>query len=360
MSHLIRVGLVGLGEVAQIEHLPVLESLSDRFRVTAVCDIAPSLVTFIADRYHVAGRYLDYRELCRDPEVDVVFVLNPDEYHTETVLAALDAGKHVFVEKPMCLTLSDADRIIERQQQTGKTVMVGYMRRYAPAFQQACEAVRALDKVNYVRVRDIMGGNRLVIDQACSVFRPTDVPPEAVADRRREAARQVTEAIGDAPESLQSVYRLLCGLNSHDLSALREMVGRPARVAGAAVGQHGQFLNVLMAYDGFYALLETGVDRQRRNDVHIAVYAPDRTVTVQYDTPYIRHLPTVLTIEETVGEAYRKTVTRPTYTDNYTWELKALYDHLTQGTLPKTGPEDFREDLVLFRRIIDTLRAVPA
>ncbi len=96
------------------------------------------------------------------------------------------------------------------------------------------------------------------------------------------------------------------------------------------------------------------MDRQRRFDAHIEVYGEHKSVRVQYDTPYIRHMPTTLVIHETVGDSYRESISRPTYKDPYTHELEYFYDVVTNGTEPKTTPEDYREDLEIFRMIIDT------
>ena len=73
---------------------------------------------------------------------------------------------------------------------------------------------------------------------------------------------------------------------------------------------------------------------------------------MQYDTPYIRHLPTTHRKEETRDEAFILTTDRPTFKDPYTHEIEAFHEAVTQGTGPKTTPEDFAEDLRLFRDII--------
>ena len=65
-------------------------------------------------------------------DLDGVLVLNSDEYHAECVIAALERGLHVLVEKPMCLSPREAEEIIACRDRTGLTVMVGYMRRFAP------------------------------------------------------------------------------------------------------------------------------------------------------------------------------------------------------------------------------------
>ena len=357
----VNVGVIGLGEVAQIIHLPILEALADRFRLTAICDVSPGLLAFVGDRYGVpeTARHRNYEELVARDDVDAVLVLNSDEYHADCTIAAARHGKHVLVEKPMCLTLSEAAAIVRARDEGGVQVMVAYMRRFAPAFLAAVEEVKRLERINYVRVRDLIGRNRLIIEQASTVYRPDDIPTELAGDRAERASRLLAEAIGEAPPELVRAYRLLCGLNSHDLSAMRELIGVPRRVVAATQWQDGNFLNVVFAYEGYRAVLETGVDEQRRFDAHIEVYGPTSSIRVQYDSPYIRHLPTTLIVGETIGDAYTERVTRPTFKDPYTHELEEFHRVVTENRAPKTTPEDFVEDLRLFAQIIAALREAP-
>ncbi|MGH2559832.1 MAG: Gfo/Idh/MocA family protein [Thermomicrobiales bacterium] len=357
----VRIGVIGLGQVAQVIHLPILEALAERYRIAALCDVSPGLLAAMGERYGVpaGARHADYRELVARDDLDAVFVLNSDEYHADCTIAAARQGKHVLVEKPMCLTLAEAGAIVRARDKAGVRVMVAYMRRFAPAFVQAVEEVRRLERINYVRVRDIIGRNHLIIEQSSAVLRPDDIPAELTRDRAERAARLVREAIGEAlPElpGLARVYRLLCGLSSHDLSAMRELLGFPRRVTSAECWNDGNFLTVLFDYGDYRALLETGVDEQRRFDAHIEVYAPAISLRVQYDTPFIRHLPTTLVINETIGDAYTGRVIRPTFKDPYTHELEYFHDVVTNGVVPKTTPEDFMEDLRLFGMIIEALR----
>jgi predicted dehydrogenase len=357
----VKVGVIGLGEVAQIIHLPILQSLSDRFRIQAICDISPGLLRAVGDRYLVedADRYEDPFALVQRPDLDAIFVLNSDEYHADCVIAAARCGKHVLVEKPMCLTFPEAEAIIRARDEAGVHVMVGYMRRFAPAFVQAVAEVRGLGKISYARIRDIIGRNRLIIDQSSVVLRYDDIPEEARLDRSARAERLVREAIGEAPPDIIGAYRFLLGLNSHDISAMRELLGMPRGVVSARHWNAGKFLVVVFAYDGYYAVLESGVDEQLRFDAHIEVYGLTKSVRVQYDSPYIRHLPTTLVINETVGDSYQQHVERPTYKDPYTHELEYFHEVVTTGVSPKTSPEDFMDDLRLMRLIVDALRAEP-
>ncbi|RLP93562.1 gfo/Idh/MocA family oxidoreductase [Micromonospora sp. BL4] len=349
------MGIIGLGEVAQVVHLPVLRSLPDLYEVTAVCDISPGLLERVGGGYGVARRYADHIEMLDENGLDCVLVLNSDEYHAEAVIAALDRGIHVLVEKPMCLSPREAQAIIEARDRSGATVMVGYMRRFAPAFIEASQQIGALGRLNYARVHDIIGRNQLMIDQTVFVDRPSDVPRSAVEARWAKGRALVTDALGDVPDVLAGAYRLLCGLGSHDLSAMRELLGRPRGVVAARQWRDGRFITALLEYDDFLVTYETGVDEQLRFDAHIEVYGEHATMRLQYDTPYIRHLPTTLVTEETRGDSLHRIVSRPHLKDPYTHELEYFHEMVTQGRRPKTDPEDFLEDLDLFAELIRVL-----
>ncbi len=103
-------------------------------------------------------------------------------------------------------------------------------------------------------------------------------------------------------------------------------------------------------------MFETGVDEQCRFDAHIEVYGHTSSVRVQYDTPYIRHLPTTMIETQTIGDTYVETTTRPTFKDPYTHEVEAFHDAVVNGVPVKTTPEDFTEDLCLFGMIMEQLR----
>jgi predicted dehydrogenase len=356
MGKIINIGIIGLGEVAQIIHLPILEALPELYRISALCDISPKLLEAVGDRYSVERLFTDVQELLKLDDLDAVFVLNSDEYHTDAIIGSLNRGMHVFVEKPMCLTLNEAEAIIKARDQSGKQVMVGYMRRFAPAYVQAVEEVRKLKNISYARIRDIIGPNKFFTGQSSRVLRFDDIPAEAMADRRERATAQVKEAIGETSNGMVDIYRFLTSLSSHDLSAMRELMGMPKRVVGACLSPTGLFLNAVFEFDTFCATFETGTDGQGRFDAHLEVYGETKSIKVQYNTPYIRHLPTTLHITETVGESFQELQIRPSYKDAYSYELEYFYDVVIKGVQPKTTPEDFTEDLLLFHMIMEALQ----
>lgn len=351
----LKVGVIGLGQVAQIIHLPILAGMQDQFEIAALCDVSPGLLEVMGDRYGVERRYGEVSELVSEPDLDAILVLNSDEYHADHTVLAARSGKHVLVEKPICLTIREANEIIAARNAAGVQVMVAYMRRYAPAFVKAVAETKTLEKINYVRVRDIVGANWLFIDQSTRVQHFDDIPAEVEEERRERAAALVGEAVGATSAPMTTAYRMLLGLGSHDLSAMREMIGTPRRVISASQWNDGRFMTATFEYDGYNAVFEMGVDQLRRFDAHIEIYGESKQIRVQYNTPFMRHLPTVLVVNETIDEAFRTSELRPTFKDPYTHELEHFYDVVTTGRPPKTTPEDSIGDLRLFSEIMTAL-----
>ncbi|GGH82628.1 putative dehydrogenase [Pullulanibacillus pueri] len=357
MSRILNVGIVGTGEVAQVIHLPILATMPDKYRVAALCDISEASLAYNGEKYKVDQLYTNAKELVQQSHLDVIFILNSDEYHAEVAIDAANAGKHVLIEKPMALTLADADAIIEAKNRNQVKMLVGYMRRYAPAFVAAIEEIGGMDDILYARVRDIIGPNAFFVDQSgLNPRRFADMPEVALHDRQERAEKIASEVLGEASADLGNIYRFLGGLGSHDLSVMREALGMPKAVAGATLGKKGNFLNVLFEYETFNVSYETGVDYQGRFDAHLEVYGETKSVRVEYETPYIKGLPIKLIINETIDGEFKETVRRPTYTDPYTIELIAFHKAITMGGEIKTTPEDYRNDLVIFNMIIEQLK----
>lgn len=152
----LRVGIIGCGEVAQVIHVPALGFLSELFSVTYLCDVSQQALDFTKTRVMGSSNVRTTRnptELCGSPDVDVVFVLSSDEYHADHAIMALSQHKHVMIEKPAALNFRDLARIQQAEDASRGRVMVGYMRRYAAAFEQAIKEVGGLDQVLYARVR---------------------------------------------------------------------------------------------------------------------------------------------------------------------------------------------------------------
>jgi predicted dehydrogenase len=354
VSQPLRLGVIGCGEVAQSIHLPTLRELPQLFEVAALCDVSSAVLDAIAGQWSGATRYTHHRELLADARIDAVLIANHSVDHASTALDAVAAGKHILLEKPMCINLREADWLQAAEVGSGLVVQVGFMRRYAPAFTEAVERVRTLrESITLARVHDVIGMNSLILNSLGSVARRSDLSADARTRVRSAMAASIAVAIGHGEDSRARAYEVLLGLGSHDISAMRELLGSPKRVLFAAYRHGGFVLTAAVDYGHYVCQIEIALDHLPRFDTHLEVYTEREVLRVDYDTPYIRHIPARLHITGTHGTAGITSASRfPTRRDSFAIEWQSFHENICQRRQPKTSIADAREDLILFRDMI--------
>jgi len=356
----IRVGVVGCGLIAQIVHLPYLRELSHLFEISALCDISPSLVDQLCQRYNVPGRYLDYRRLL-EHDLDAVFVLTRE--HAPIAIAAAERRQHVFVEKPMCFNLEQADEMIHSARQHGVKLMVGYMKRYDPGFERAQEIFQETEGGRLIRVHSSVGSPARITQEMYDIISTSDVPQgEFAAAKARERA-SFLQAIGREKEAPLSAYSLLLHLWSHDINILRGAFGEPHQMKYAEV-RVGKPVSSLPSVQ-VLAVLDYGPDAvcmwesqafvaNEWWDEELALFSGGRTVKVRFPNPYLKNSPTIVRVEETAGGALIEQEIIASYDEAYKRELRHFYDCVVNDVEPRTSGEDGRKDLEFAIRIIQT------
>ncbi|HAF99538.1 Gfo/Idh/MocA family protein [Paenibacillus lactis] len=126
----INVGVIGTGSISAM-HLQSYQKHANA-NLLAVCDLNEERARLAAEKYGATKVFTDYRELLADPEIDAVSICTWNNTHAEISIAALNAGKHVLVEKPLCRTVEEALRVQEAVKSSGKLLQVGFVRRYDP------------------------------------------------------------------------------------------------------------------------------------------------------------------------------------------------------------------------------------
>ena len=230
------------GMVTQVVHIPTLNYMSHLFQVTYLCDVSEEALKH--SQLKVAGALkpkttLICEELCTSSEGDLVIIASNHPLNASQAELALKANKHVFIEKPIALTLQDTDRIIAADKAAGGSkVFVGYMRRYAAAFVDAVKEVGSIGQIRYARVRDIIGPNSVFIGQSATFpktfndYKPGDT--EALRQKTEDDMQQALRVeLGVTPtKERKMMWDFLSMLGSHDLSAMREIIGMPTGVIG--------------------------------------------------------------------------------------------------------------------------------
>ncbi len=127
------IGFIGAGNFAQSYLLPPLQAAGVQLR--GVATSRPATAKAVSEKFGFTYGTTDPEEIFSDPEIDAVFIASRHDSHAAYVIAALQSGKHVFVEKPLALTPEELDRIVEvHREAKGLVLMVGFNRRFSKPF----------------------------------------------------------------------------------------------------------------------------------------------------------------------------------------------------------------------------------
>ena len=136
----IGLGFAGAGWLGEslIRELPLFPEL----RLTAVQDVNGELASAVGQRHGASWRGERFEELLARADVDAVAISTPNAFHAEQAVAALGAGKHVLVQKPLALSAADAARVVETAKRAGRVLMVDYSYRYLATWDKLVSCCR--------------------------------------------------------------------------------------------------------------------------------------------------------------------------------------------------------------------------
>jgi predicted dehydrogenase len=352
----LRVGVVGCGEIAQIMHLPYLADLP-HFEIGAICDLSPKVVNAMGDRYGVARRYTDATDLIAQPDLDIVCVLTMDHYGI--ALAAIDAGKHVFVEKPLCFSVAEAQEVADRANAAGVQLMVGYMKVYDPAFEYAALYMQAMTDVRSIHVQDLTG----VFDTHHPLYtlvRPDDLPPATTSQRGR-IQESILATLGPGASAHADLFRKLLMLGTHDFAALRTAFGVPEAVLFSDLTPDWGITAVLDYGTGRRCLFEVGSwPKYPWFHERMIAYGRDEIVTVSFSPPFTKNTPTIVQIERSEAGRHVRNVTEVSHEEPFRREWMHFADCIADGRPPRTGGPGAVRDIELALAIIGALPAAEA
>jgi predicted dehydrogenase len=348
----LRIGVVGGGLVAQAMHLQYLAQLCDRFELVAVADPSATVRETLGRRYGLETTYADYHELLDGTKVDAVVICSPAQTHAEVALAALDQGLHVFVEKPMCITLADADRIVEAREASGKVVQVGYMKRFDRAWERMLAGLpQSAESLRYIRV--------VVHDPEFGPFfgpedivRGSDIPADVLEVGRGELRAQVKEAVGADSAAVVSAFEAsFLGSLVHDVNLVHGLLDRLGEPLPGEVID-GDWWN-----DGFAVTGAVRLANGSRWDSAwiqlLDVYEYRETVTfffgeevhsLTFPSPWLKQSPTLYETTR-ARDGARVVESFESYEESFARELAHFHDCVVNGEECRTPPEQARLDI---------------
>ncbi|QRN82056.1 Gfo/Idh/MocA family oxidoreductase [Chloroflexota bacterium] len=352
----LRVGIVGCGEIAQVAHLPLLQELPN-LEVTAICDLSEKILNYLGPRYNIEKRYTDYHDLVKSDDVDIVLVTTRD--HAPVTIAAMNAGKHVFCEKPMCFNVEEADAIIAAEKASGVKYMVGMMKRQDPAYQYVLPLIKELDDVHLVRVHDF-GGDYTINGEIYDEVRNDDLPQEVRDEMADSDMRKMIKGIGEDRKELGVAYSTLLYLMVHDAILLQEAFGRPTEIQYADVYNNDTILAVLKFGEDIRCVYEGGLLLKRRDwDERFEVFSDSKRISVQFPFPYIKNAQTLVKINEQDVHDPKANVDKTVYVsydEAFKREWRHFYECITEDKEPFTNSEKARNDIELSANIIKAVK----
>lgn len=120
----IRLGVIGPGIIWERAHKPALKKFRDKFEIAAFCATSEKSKSKIIKEYPGIPFYKDYKVLVKEPFIDAVIIMTPIPLNPIVAMEALDAGKDVFMEKPMATNVRDGKELVKREKETGKQVFI--------------------------------------------------------------------------------------------------------------------------------------------------------------------------------------------------------------------------------------------
>jgi predicted dehydrogenase len=288
-TEMVTVGVIGCGVIAQLVHLPNLMQMTG-VKVEFLCDVNEYRLGTAQRRFGVRIAVRNTAELLTAPNVDAVVIATEDVTHFELVMMALKHGKHVFVEKPICLLPEQADTIVQYANRAGLIVAVGFQKLYDRSFSWLSN-LDAISSASFlVSVRDICHDNDLVLSD---ILPPEMLSEEFVAGRTDYSENASWQSIVESwlpgcPADLASTYRVFLNLACHDLSVVMKLFGEPTgvRYAEFSTDSTRRGLVVYEFGTGCRCVLEVGLTLRSWFDESVCIYAPDSTITIRWPSPF--------------------------------------------------------------------------
>ena len=342
----IRLGYVGCGFMAQKVHLPNFASIPE-CNLLALAEVRPELGRKVQARFGIPRLYPDHHALLADPEIEAIAVSAGFMVQGEIARDALLAGKDVFMEKPMAVSVAQADAILDAARRSGRRLMVGYMKR----FDTGNELVKAtideartsgdLGAITYARNHGFCG------DWIAGLDAPMDTTDEPMP---------TAPPVGPAwlPPEYLNKYVSFLQQYTHNVNLLRWFLDAndDVKVRSVDLDDDGYTGVTIFEMGGTRAVLETGALSHYRWDEHTQVYFRHGWVKTWAPPLLLKQVPAEVEIYRAGGDqSYIRPVPQPMWTWSYKREAEHFVECLRTGAPFRSSAEDTRSDVRLFEEI---------
>jgi predicted dehydrogenase len=352
MNHApLRVAVIGCGVVGQVMHLPNLTALPELFTIVALCDASPTVLRECAERYRVPVTTTDWTDLL-DADLDAVLVLTPGS-HAPIVTAFVHAGVAVFAEKPIAFSEAEGVELVGAVERSGTPVMVGYMKRYDPAYERLREVLPDIGAIRLVQTLTMETAFRPYLEHQ-PVLAADDLSADVLAGFAADDAARVGAALSTGDDTVVAVYRrlLIDGL-VHEFNLLRATLGEVTAVAHADLSLDR--ISIALRFGEVPCSVDwIDMPGLARYEQRFAFVGDRGKATLTFPSPYLANMPTRLDVERGDPDSPRSWVTSDTvsFQEPFVLELKRFHALVVDGEAVPTTVADAVADIRLCQQVV--------
>ncbi len=360
---LIRIGVIGLGAVAQSIHLPLIKRRWDLFDLVALADLSPALLGQVSDQYGIAPehRYTTLNDMLAGEQLDGVILLTSGS-HGGPALEVMEAGVAVFCEKPIAFSLAEIDLLRKEEHNQGRPMLLlGYMKEYDPAVRTLKSILPPGVDLRYVNVEVLHPSGAAQL--AYANLRPPggDVPSATIAALVAADEERLDAALGqDAPALIRRLYaNVILGSLIHDVALIRALVGPLCTVDAVhywaqkddpgSIEISGTIGGGIRVHINWHFLAEYPMYKET-----VTVHHTRGSAELEFTVPYLLNAPTQLRLTEKAGDGASKRTLRDV-TEPFELELVAFHEMVASQVRPATGIDEGEADVRVAQSIVAAL-----
>jgi predicted dehydrogenase len=369
MTETLKVGVIGCGAIAQMMHIPYLLEY-EQFQLVAICDAYHPVLDAVGDRFGIQQRYTDHNDLLANADVEAVIICHAGS-HRDTILAALDAGKHILVEKPIAWNLREAQEVAERVARSDRIVQLAYHKIYDPAFAYTRNEISKMQDLAMARITVLHPANELGfsphrIRRGNGAIDEGHIDPgtwegqlqgQLRAFAGGDMAPLVDEALGAKKDDqrLRLAYGLVTVSLIHQIYMMHGLMGDPLRVISTEIWRDGFSIHSVVEYPNYVRCILDWHFLSHLKDYReeYAFFGNHDRVFLRFPSPYFRNFPSPVTVQGGDGElAWEKTIT-VSLDEAFKNELLAFYDCVVNNKTPMTTVTDAVKHMRFGQALID-------
>jgi predicted dehydrogenase len=372
MSHKIRAGVIGCGGIAQMMHIPYLLE-TDTIELVALADKNEAVLNAVAERHNIKKVYSSWEDMLKQDNLDAVLICHGGS-HRDSVIGALEAGKHILVEKPLAWNHRECQEIAEAAARTDCVLQVGYHKLYDPAFHYAKEALSEFEDLAFAECTVLHAADEYnrapyQVLQGDGKFSQFNYELGSWEEMQQSSLQGLTsgeigqlanEALGElkSNDTLQVAYGLMTISVIHQIYTLFGFLGEPLRVLQANFWRGGHSMQILMEYPNELRCTLNWHNLPYLNNYHetYAFYGNRRRLRLEFPSPYYRNFPSPVTIEGGEEELSWQKRVIVSYREAFHNELLAFSESIQTGKKPISGVDDALKHAQFIEKIMKAAR----